>query len=383
MTTTRWWTLAIVGGLLVNLAILAANQPEAWRFIAGCSVLVVFLIAWFAIGVRVICDEKWQTPYIALVIALTGVATFIHPSLATLQIIGYPLVWIVSATMVRAIVANIVLAVAVGVGYALSFGPAPANVGEASLVTALSLAFSLAMGFWISRIVYTSLERQKLVDELQDAQGSVAALSREAGITSERERLAREIHDTIAQELTGLVLLAQASQRELGAGHTAAASEQLQLLEDSARTALAETRALVASSAPVGLTDTGIAPALARLAARFGRETGTVVTMEADAGLTLGRDTQVVLLRCVQESLSNVRKHANAATIAVELSAGPAGSVTLVVRDDGSGFDPEASTDGFGLTGMRDRLALVGGTLAISSSPAGTEIIATLPEVTG
>ena len=382
MTTTRWWSLAVGGGLLVSVAILFANQPEAWRIAGGCAVLAVYLVAWLTIGVRVICDEKWQTPYIALVIVLTAAATFIHPSLATLQVISYPLVWIISSTLRRAIVANVVLAVAVGIAYAFSYGLDLPTVGEAALVVALSLAFSLAMGFWISRIVDTSLERQRLLDELQAAQGSVAILNREAGVTSERERLAREIHDTIAQELTGLVLLAQASQRELSAGRTATASEQLVLLEDSARTALAEARALVASTAPVGLTESGIAPALERLADRFTRETGTLVTLETDVTAALDRDTEVVLLRCVQESLSNVRKHARAATIAVSLTAEPGGSVTLVVRDDGTGFDPEASTDGFGLAGMRDRLALVGGTLSLSSSPAGTELIATLPAVT-
>ncbi len=170
-------------------------------------------------------------------------------------------------------------------------------------------------------------------------------------------------------------MLSQRAQRELATG--GGATETLALLEESARTALAETRALVASSAPVALTAGGIADALTRLGERFERETAVTVTVHAELP-ALDRDTEVVLLRCAQEALSNVRKHANASAVRLDAWTGD-GSVGLRIADDGTGFDPDSAADGFGLTGLRDRLALVGGTLEVTSSPAGTLLTATLP----
>lgn len=246
---------------------------------------------------------------------------------------------------------------------------------QALAIEGASLALSIGLGIWITSIADQSHERQRLLDELRAAQEKLSALDRDAGMTSERERLAREIHDTIAQDLTGIVMLSQRAQRELATG--GGASETLGLLEESARTARAETRALVASSAPVALSTGGIADALRRLGERFERETGVTVTVTVDLG-AIDRDSEVVLLRCAQEGLSNVRKHARASAVS-RTAWTNAGAVGVRIADDGDGFDPETAGDGFGLAGMRDRLALVGGTLDVSSSPAGTVLTATLP----
>jgi signal transduction histidine kinase len=167
-------------------------------------------------------------------------------------------------------------------------------------------------------------------------------------------------------------MLTQRARRELGD------SDTLALLEDSARAALAETRALVAASAPVGLASGGIKDALDRLADRFSRETGVTVGVEVAEIPPLERDTEVVLLRVAQEGLANIRKHAGAESAVIELTL-VHGKPTLAVRDDGAGFDPATPSAGFGLGGMRDRLALVGGSLDVASSSAGTTLTATLP----
>jgi signal transduction histidine kinase len=293
-----------------------------------------------------------------------------EPNFATFQTVAFPILWMAAPSVRRAIVANIALAFAVGVGFYLS--PAPIPLVEIGMIELLSLGFSLALGLWISHIATLSDERQKLLTELRATQAELEAVSRDAGATSERARLAREIHDTIAQDLTGMVMLAERARQEPDA---AARAAQLEQLEDTAREALTETRALIADGAPASL-DAGLLAALERLTSRFAQETGVAVTLSAD-DTGLDRAAEVVVLRCSQEALSNVRKHAGATAVTVTLEGG-----ILTISDNGHGFDAEASTTGYGLSGMRDRLALVGGSLAVASGASGTTLTISLARVT-
>ncbi|MDP9028759.1 MAG: sensor histidine kinase, partial [Actinomycetota bacterium] len=126
----------------------------------------------------------------------------------------------------------------------------------------------------------------------------------------------------------------------------------------------------------------GLVGALEQFAARFQRESGiaVAVTAELDPSVdnSLGRDAEVVLLRCAQEGLANVRKHAGAQAVRVVLSTAD-GVATVAVIDDGHGFDPAAAASGFGLSGLRDRLGLVGGELSIDGTAGATTLIARLP----
>jgi len=374
MENPRWWNIAVSGMAVTLIAVfLLAGFPQ-WRVIGAISAVVVFAAGWFALGRAALnCSNRWASPALAVVIIVTlGVAVAFAPFAAIMQCVAYPLLWITANRTRTAIFTNVVLSLAVAIGYWVS----TRNVVEVLLTVGLSLTFSIALGLWITRISELSEQRQQLLTELRDAQEQLAAAHRESGVASERERLAREIHDTIAQDLTGLVMLAQRAQRELPQN---AAGPTLALIEESAMAALAETRALVAASAPVGLGG-GIQDALARLAERFSRETGVAVTVEAAGIPPLDRDTEVVLLRIAQEGLANVRKHSAAGSAVIALSVTASG-VQLEVRDNGHGFDASAPSDGFGLGGMRDRLALVNGELDVASSPSGTVLTATLPAV--
>jgi signal transduction histidine kinase len=126
---------------------------------------------------------------------------------------------------------------------------------------------------------------------------------------------------------------------------------------------------LVAALAPADLTESSVVDAIGRQAARLTEETGVAaefVVQGERRPLPTGVD--VVLLRTVQESLSNVRKHAHAKTAEIVLSYQD-DSVVLLVTDDGKGFDPESASDGFGLRGMRSRVDQVGGSMSVTSSP--------------
>lgn len=370
MPYSRWWHVAVLSVTAVMVAVLLTQARSTTNLAVGLAGAALLLAVWFAGGRRAFDDERRGALVVVGVSAAVVLLVAGHPSLAIAQTIALPMAWSLVGSVRRAIAANVLVIAAVTTGYLAGLGTSLEVVIEVAIIEGLSLAFSIAFGLWISRIHDVSAERAALVDELRAAQAQVAALGREAGATSERERWARELHDTIAQDLTGVVLLAQRARRE------ADPAEALALLEESARRALDETRALVAASAPLGI-DAGLGPALERLADRFARETGLDVEVEG-APPALPRDLEVVLLRVAQEGLANARKHAGAERMRLRIAERD-GGVRLVVADDGSGFDPSAPTGGFGLAGMRERLALAGGRLEVTSGARGTELAAWLP----
>jgi len=377
MATMRWWHAAVLAVSLVvgGVAVIGGYRQEL--VVPGLAVLTGYVLAWFILGRRAAESRRLSLVYSVLLIVISGVLVAIEPNYATMQTITYPILWTIARSVRTAIATSTATAVSVFFGLIVSLGTDA--IGEAAIIAALSLGFAIGMGTWISRIWRLSDERLALLEQLQAAQESLALLSRDAGVTSERERLAREIHDTIAQDLTGLVLLGQQSRRSLAAGDLVGAEQQLALLEENARLALSETRSLVAATSPAALDDGGIGPALQRLAQRFERETGIVIPVHVDVSAPLDRSTEVVLLRCAQEGLANVRKHAGASSAALALTSAAHG-ITLTLEDDGSGFDPAAVGQGYGISGMRDRLALVGGSLDFETSPAGTRLIVTMPD---
>ena len=377
MKDPRWWDLAILGTSAV-LAVIVAFAAAGPRQLAGLLILLAFAAAWLAIGRPAYRRENFtrMTVFLAVTVLVTGGLTAIHPTLAISQCIAYPIVWALAPSTRRSIVANLGIAVAVGAGFLASLGTSPAAVLQTAVTVSVSLAFSLALGLWITRIARFGEEKARLLEQLTDAQRELEVLHRDHGATAERERFARELHDTIAQSLTGIVLLTQQARREFRTGRLDDAA--LEMLETAARDTLTETRSLVAGTAPVDLGG-GITTALARLAARFERETGMTVTLDAAEGIVLDRDVEVVVLRCAQEGLANVRKHSAASHARIELSIDD-GAARVRVIDDGVGFDPTVRRGaGFGLDGLTARVELVGGTVSVDGTPGATTLTARVP----
>ncbi len=375
MTARHWWWVAVLGMATLAGVLALVSLQTPWRLALALTGIGMLIASWAIWGDRRVEAEE---PSVALVVGVaiaagTGTAGF--ASLAILQAIAYPVAWVFSSRIRDAMLSNLAVGLAVGLGFTVSIGTEPGDLMQIAFTQTLSLGFSLAMGFWISRMTALGEERGRLLVELQGAQEQIAALNREAGAAAERERLARELHDTIAQDLTGLVMLAQRARRE-----AAASDGTLAMIEEGARAALGETRALVAAGAALDTDGLGLDGALQRLAERFERETGVQVPLTVAGDLTLSRDAEVVVLRCAQEALANARKHARARSVAVTVTPIPEARVRLEVADDGIGFDADTAPDGFGLSGMSERLALVGGTLRVTSTPgAGTVIVAELP----
>jgi signal transduction histidine kinase len=194
----------------------------------------------------------------------------------------------------------------------------------------------------------------------------------------ERRRLARELHDETGQALISILLGLKPLEEAL-ADHPARAA--LTELREQVVNALQDVRRLAVELRPAVLDDFGLVPALERLTDAFAEQSDVRVDFHSALGETrLPNEVETALYRVVQESLTNIVKHADARNISVSLARRESG-VAAVIEDDGSGFDPRAArTDGVGLLGMRERLALIDGRLEIESRPgAGTTVVALVP----
>ncbi|MFT2751828.1 sensor histidine kinase [Clavibacter sp. Sh2088] len=387
MIPTRWVHVAyaVTMALLVALALAGGDDPAPALAAVAVMVALYLLVgrpALVASAAAALHDpvrpERSAVVFLVLVIpaATWGVATM--SSFAVVQCVLCPVVWFLLPRTRDAVLGTLVLTGSIAVGFVIGFGDLPGALPTMAVSQGLSLGGSIALGLWITRIDALSRERLELLDGLRAAQAEVEELGRAAGAARERERMSADIHDTVAQDLTGVVLLAQRGRRELRGGGTEALDATLALLEDSARDALTQTRAIVAATAPVELTD-GLGRALGRLGARMARETGIPVEVrdEPDLG-PVDRDAEVVLLRCAQEGLANVRRHAGASAVELVLARDGA-DVVLAIRDDGRGFDPDRPTGGYGIDGMRRRLAAAAGRLDVASGADGTVLTARIP----
>jgi signal transduction histidine kinase len=375
----RGWGVSLAAVLAFGLiAALNATAGETdWESVGLTFAVALAYAVFFALVVR---RARALSPMAYVAVGVTmiaaGVLTAVVPSNAVLQFWAFPLLWALLPHRVVAIAASFVLAAAVFGGFAVSTGHEPGWLMTSLLTEGVSFGVSIVMGLWISSVYAYGVERERLLSELTAAQDELAALHRDAGVTSERERLSRELHDTLAQSLTAAVLLVQRARREAASGEPV--EETLDLVEESVRTGLGETRLLVAGNAPVELAGGGIATALETLAARFRREAGVEVDVDVRLHAPLERETETALLRCAQEAFGNIRKHAGAHRVTVVLTDDAAGA-QLRVRNDGRGFDPDAAAAGFGLSGLRARLRLVGGTLELDGGEGAVELRARVP----
>jgi len=194
----------------------------------------------------------------------------------------------------------------------------------------------------------------------------------------ERRRLARELHDETGQALTSILL-------GLGAVERAETTDEAHAAAAELRTLVVETlqdvRRLAVELRPSALDDFGLEPALRRLGQSVREAGGLDVQVETMlGGERLAPDVETAVYRIVQEALTNVIKHANAARASIVVTRKPDG-VLVMIEDDGRGFDPAASRDGgLGLLGMRERVELLDGTLQVEAEPGqGTTLIVTLP----
>ncbi len=246
---------------------------------------------------------------------------------------------------------------------------------------ALSAVVVMAINYAFTTIDKVSRERQMLIDELLATREQLVDTERAAGVAQERERLAHEIHDTVAQNLSSIQMLLRAAERDVRASAAAGELEEpLRKMETARRAAsnnLAETRAMIAALTPAPLTESSLREALERVAADFAAAGELTIEVEADGDpVQLPMRVEAGLLRIAQGAVSNVVNHARASRCRLTLTFGP-GEVRLDVVDNGRGFDVEAQGDApsglghLGLSAMRSRAEELGGRFEIESAPGG------------
>jgi signal transduction histidine kinase len=208
--------------------------------------------------------------------------------------------------------------------------------------------------------------------------------AREAGVLDERRRMAREIHDTLAQGLTGIVTQLQAAEQAASRtpGDPAGWRRHVDAATRLARESLTEARRSVDALRPEPLECGRLSEALADVAQRWSALNGIPAQVTTTGrARPIDPEAEFALLRASQEALANVARHARASRVGLTISYMD-NEVALDVRDDGMGFDPAAASAGFGLVAMRQRIAALSGTLQVESEPGGgTAISACVPIV--
>jgi signal transduction histidine kinase len=267
-------------------------------------------------------------------------------------------------------------------------------VGAFTLLGVRSEEQNQARKGMIAELAEANQRLEEMIAENTGLQAQLLTQAREAGAGDERQRMAREIHDTIAQGLTGIVTQLEAAQQT---SNDAERERRIDNAKRLARDSLAEARRSVQALRPQALENSRLPEALADEVARWSATSGVAGEVETTGeARALHPEVEVTLLRVAQEALANVAKHAEASRAGITLSY-MEDLVSLDVRDDGVGFaaaPAEASranghvarenpaAGGFGLIAMRQRVGRLAGQLEIESEPgAGTAVSASLPAI--
>lgn len=355
---------AIVAMTLLNHGF-PGNVPVAAAALAAIAIITP------TVGRRIIRSRhsgRTAAVFAATVVALWVIAVWSSPVAIAAIPAMYPVLFaslpLGAALCVTALVTLTPLAITV-----LTDGPRSPYLAIAIACTLVGLVAAPVIGTMIMTSMRQRVRLATLIDDLRASRAESARLSHEAGVAAERERLAREIHDTLAQGFTSIAALTQAVEAELDSDPTAARAH-IALIGNTARENLSEARGMVTQLIPPALDRGTVCAAIQRLCERLSAETGIAATTAISRPLPeLGMATDVVLLRATQEALTNVAKHSHASSVHVRL-APTAQSVRLSLVDNGIGFTDD-SMEGFGLRGMRARIAQVGGTISVSPTPGG------------
>ncbi|WP_375001880.1 sensor histidine kinase [Aeromicrobium sp. CTD01-1L150] len=373
------------------------DQGDRYGLITGLCIAAVVLH-------RVCVDRRWNHPlddwlgasYLVLRIVIAFILTWINPFFALFAVATYfdaDLYLSRRWADVALIVAAVTMAGSQSGGLPLD---GAVQVGVFGALFAVNAALVLMFGRIMRQEAELASERTSTIDELERTnarleqalaenarlQAELVARARESGVHDERERLALEIHDTLAQSLTGIVTQLRAADDAVepddARAHRARAG-------DLARDALGEARRSVQGLLPAQLDDRQLPEVLDRLVADWAGSSGVrgdlMVTGEPEA---VHPDVGATVLRVAQEALTNVAKHAAASRVGVTLSYMD-DELVLDVRDDGGGFDPSGPsapqrTGGVGLRGMRQRAARVAGEIVVESEHGfGTAISLRVP----
>ncbi|MHA6524285.1 sensor histidine kinase [Tessaracoccus sp. G1721] len=376
--SASWWLRVGVAllfvGLLMVATVLAWNGGGGWPLMLLAGGLLTVFVAGLAVHPRL--GNVGRSVWVGLLFLATVALMVLSPDF--LWVI-FPL-WLLAATVLPLLASLLVTAVTLAVVVTVLAMTDGHSVGAVlgPLVGAL-VAVGIARG--VLQFEHEASEHHRLLAEVLRAEDETARLQREAGVMAERQRLAHDIHDTLAQGFSSIVLLARAANR---AGDSAASARLVAEIEATAAENLAESRRVVMALAPETPGAGGLAAPLNRLTAEVAGALGAEWAVAVDPELPrLATPIEVALLRGAQGALANVRLHSGARRVNVEL-ARAGDEVHLDIVDDGVGFDVArpvvaGPAGGYGLRALRERFAELGGGVEVESEPGGTAVALRLP----
>ena len=365
---------AAIGYLVILAVAILGFQffANGTQRVVGIALLVIFTIL-YALNPGSDTAEWKSHLYLATLTAIVAVLMSLQPTVGV-----FPMLFFILSPM-----AMMLFPQRIGILW----------IGIYSLVTALIFFAFMApwdafmsflpysAGYWFFGAFARALanaeearqESQRLLDELQTAHHQLqeyAAQVEELAVAEERNRLSREMHDTIGHRLTVSAVQLEGAQRLIPRDPVRAASI-IETVREQVREALSELRSAVATLREPLETDLPIRTALQRLSASFDQASDISVQLDLPAELpSLSKAQRLALYRAAQEALTNVQRHAQSQQVWVELNLQD-NCVALVVSDDGVGFPSEAKEAAFGLQGMRERAAHLDGELILENREGG------------
>jgi signal transduction histidine kinase len=347
--------ILVIFGILMGLEPLIA-QGSSWRahlyLLLQTSLVFIASLFWYELDFFAI-----------LYLPLCGQAMFLFPRRSSM-------VWAA------------ILVLATFAGQTIQFGWP--NGLSYTLLYVAGLIFVAAFSALTIQADESRQRSERLLEELRQAHRQLqtyAGQAEELAVAKERNRLARDLHDSVAQTLYGLTLQSEAASRQLASGHLEKVSGYLREIRQSAQHSLQEARLLIFELRPPILEKDGLVAALkARLEDVEGRS-GLQTHLNLDEVGKLSANLETGLYRIAQESLNNILKHAQASQVTLNLARDPT-KVSLEIIDDGIGFDPETAQlqGGLGLEGMQARAEQIGGNLRVQSAAGeGTRVKVEVP----
>jgi signal transduction histidine kinase len=351
------------------------SYPTPSVFLGASIGLALWYVPFIVTPLRWWHDHPWGTLlYFGLAWGLWALLMLQYDGALLLMGLFFPAVfirfrvaWAIAAASIQTVLLLVVFMIANS-----------AEVNGTTIILAIGLLIAaIILGLFISAVINQNVERKRLLDELTETRASLLRVERETGMLVERQRLARDIHDTLAQQFTSIIMhLAAARLGKADAVHT-----HIEQAEQAARDGLEESRRIIWDQTPPQLENTSFVEAVEAELARWATDTQISIEMIV-TGEPNQQDKKVetALLRIVQEALHNIKKHAQANAVTITLSYMP-DMLVLDVADDGVGFALEhQERQGFGLISMQERAKGIDGTMTTESEPGqGVTIAVSVP----
>lgn len=371
------WHFSAYVFLILNIIFVYSGDPRTLNF-SFFLVLSVALGLWYIPFITISTLRFWDNPKRGVLYLLlgwiiwSGLLSLAADSLVLIGIFfplifsRFPIRWSIGITIFQALSL-----------YVLYIMLYPTEHWFAILMIILGvLIISIIIGAFITSIIKQSADRQRLIDDLTRSRANLMKVEREAGQLTERQRIARDIHDSLAQHFTSIIMHLSAAKHS----NPQAIQSAVQQAENAAREGLGEIRRIVWDMQPEQFEKASLVEAVEELAARWSAENNIQVKMKVTGHPRfLTSSIETALLRISQEAMHNIKKHAQAKNVNITCSF-MENIFVMDIADDGLGFEPPKIKNGFGMKTMRDRAEELGGTLTIESEQGtGTAIAVSIP----